>query len=274
MSSNDFITPAVNYRSAGLVVPPLIPSTTRTDTPREVVSEMRKLEEKLKSCGHSLSDFPKAIAPCLGAKSSKGWQKTLDGTIKSLSPSGEINVVAVLAHTTAFDEITPVLETAEVLSDFFDLKFQLLFAHWDELAKPTSHETFTATSEGVKRQLERRIPNSEMLILDREHLRDFEPFVQAREEIWNQTEGTPCFEDLNWILGFYGRQNSYRPLGMSQALHDFTMRRGIGLLIEQLGPHIALLTEIKERLSRCYRCPCPALNVNVKKISGESNHGS
>lgn len=229
----------------------------------EVVSEMWKLSKKLEAAGHPLAKLPEALAPCLGARSSKGWKQGLENVLFSLKPHDEIKVAAVLAHDTAFKEIKTVLNIAGVLSDFFSIDFKLVLAHWEHLSSPVTDEVFSAISTGIRFQLETTIQNATLIVIDRRSIAVSTPFVRAREEIWDRVHGTPCVEDFEWIVSFYGRQNSYRPQGMAQALHDFTMRRGIGLLIEEIDPAIALLTEMKERLSRCYRCPCPALNVKT-----------
>jgi hypothetical protein len=226
-----------------------------------VVSEMRKLRAKLDLQRHPLAGLPETLVPLLGAKGNRGWKRSLDETILDMAPGDALKVAGVLAHDTAFKELNAMLRTAEVLAEYFALDFKLVVTHWEQLVHPVSDEVFKTVVNGVESQLKRRFPRSELIAIDRRATTASAPFVQAREEIWDRIEGTPCVEDLNWIISFYGRQNSYRPSGMAQALHDFTMRRGLGLLIESIDPGLALLTERTDRLSRCYRCPCPVLNV-------------
>jgi hypothetical protein len=231
--------------------------------PDEVASEMAKLQAKLDSAGHPLAKLPGVLAPHLGARSSKGWKRGLEETFQALGRGDAIKVAAVLAHTTAFKEVSSVLDMAQALSEHFTLDFTLIVAHWEDLARPTADEVFQTIATALKHLVKSRVRSGKLFPITRELIHRHSSFVQAREEIWNQTQGTPCVEDLQWLVPFYGRQNSYRPQGMEQAYHDLTMRRGVGLLIEKIDPAFALLTELKERLSRCYRCPCPALNVKT-----------
>lgn len=230
--------------------------------PTEVQSEMNRLHNKLSEANHPLAPLALALTPVLGARTAHGFNEKLENTFTNLQKGASVQVAGVLAHTTALTEAHPMIEAAEVLNSFLSVKLRVVLTHWDTLAAPSPAETFDVIADGVERLLKNTNMNTELVVLNRNAM-DTPPFIQARNETWNPEVGTPCAEDLDWMVGFYGRQRSFRPLGREQAIRDFTMRRALGLLIADLAPNLALLTEKKERLARCYRCPCPALNVKI-----------
>ena len=76
--------------------------------------------------------------------------------------------------------------------------------------------------------------------------------------------------DLKWVVDYYGRQHSLKPLGTRQPLLDLAIRREIGRAVSagslwcgrQLAPHrLCLTSELNPRLVKCYRFK--SANVNI-----------
>ena len=231
--------------------------------PPEVQSEMTRLHNRLSEENHPLAPLPLELATVLGARTAQGYRKRLENIFVDLRKGDPVRIVGVLAHTTALKEANPMIEAAKVMNSFLNVELRILLVHWDLLLSPTPAESFELAADSVEGLLNNTNMTTELVVVDRNAWWDIPPFIQARNEIWNPEVGTPCADDLEWTLKFYSRQNSFRPHGPEQAYRDFTMRRALGLFIADLTPDLALLTEKKERLARCYRCPCPALNVKV-----------
>jgi hypothetical protein len=235
----------------------------------EIDSAINRWTKKINT--HSNQDFTRGLKSFMGTKPYKGINSNT--FIKALNNKKAVfQITGVLASITALQELEFMLSALRKFDSHLKVDINLLLLEWPILVShsPTS---FIRVSTEITRITKASFHASTITPLSLQQVQNTPMFKDIQNKTWKELledEG-----DTAWLIKFYERQHSFNKLGPHQAIFDITMRKFIGAYINKnlKNTDLVLLTEIKDRLSKCYRLQSSSFNVkiNTQAIKVSSN---
>lgn len=218
----------------------------------------------------------------------KKWNKELvDVVHKSYRQGKTLRIRGVLASPTAVSEVPYFIHVMKTFMKYeVPIESQLLLVQWEQIE--ASQKVFSETScsfqviaDHVRECImEAGLPGEILSVVDISHEKESEMIsapldfkewsqrVSLAEQSQNISKDLKT--DLNWITGFYQRQESLQSSGRKQALFDLMIRRAIGdrfskeLQQENDESYLMLTSELNKRFLKCYRSKLPIANILVR----------
>jgi len=230
------------------------------------------------------------------APEKKDCKQIAEAIQSSLDGQRALHLIAVLASPTARSEAPYFLKAANILRDCLSLvNLDVVLVTWnninisgDNIREVKCAKELTDIAEEIGTLMEiNDWPRERIHIFDPNPDSYCPEFSNSRHEfikLYNRIKTTSKTNrqspfpknlsiDINWIKGFYSRQDSLSRLSPQQPVIDLAIRRIVGRLVSnnKLWPSqslpqtpICITSELTSRLCKCYRFDIANLNIQVK----------